>query len=408
MVRDVCFAASIAALAFACPVFGASRICTSADTLSFGEQFVGTSASARVTVSNCGDAPFSFTDVSPHAATNPGFHVQTSCTTGSTLAPGASCDATIAFAPTTPGQASGALWLHNTTSTPDQLVTFYGRGVDAQAGSATIAFSPAIVDFGSIAVGDESPALTLTLANTGAAALVPSRFGLNGVTPYDFRGALGHGPNDCAIGRAIAAGASCTLSLFFRPQAPGQRQADLVIDAPQLAALAIVTIHGTGANGAPTIDVVEFHNADDGQYFLTADAREMALLDEGAIGAGWSRTGASFKGWPIDASDARALPVCRFFGTPGVGPVSHFYTAYANECDAVRHDMHWIEEGATFRARLPVNGACSDADLTVLRLWKPGDDVTQTRHRYVVDAAITTTMQAQGWVLEGAVFCSPR
>jgi hypothetical protein len=91
-----------------------------------------------------------------------------------TLAPHESCTLTVFFEPAEPGQASGALWLHNTTANPDQLVTFYGRGVDAQAGTAALAFSPAVADFGAQAVGSESAALTLALVNTGAATLLPS------------------------------------------------------------------------------------------------------------------------------------------------------------------------------------------------------------------------------------------
>lgn len=382
----------------------------SADTLSFGQRAVGSSTSASVEVANCGDQPFIFTDVSPHAATNPAYRIETSCATGITLAPGEQCGATVHFEPKAPGQASGALWFHNTTATPDQLLTFYGRAVDAQAGTAAILFSPAIADFGAQPIGRESTALVTTLRNTGAAPLVPSALVLNGMDPYDFRGETGNGADACALGRPIAPGASCTLALYFKPQASGIRQANLVVDAPQLASLAFLAITGnaTAPATAPTIGVIEFHDLRDDQYFITADAGEAALLDSGGLGPDWSRTGASFNAWPRDAADPRALPVCRFYGKPGFGPESHFYTAYANECDAVRKDAHWIEEGVTFRAMLPVAGACADAYDTVIRLWKPGAAVTETRHRYVIDPAVAQTMQAAGWVREGAVFCAPR
>jgi hypothetical protein len=388
----------------------ASRICMSADTLSFGQRPVASSTAASVAVSNCGDAPFSFTNVSPHAATSVAYRIETACTTGMTLTPGEQCAATVYFEPGAPGQASGALWFHNTTSTPDQLLTFYGRAVDSQAGTAALAFSPAPADFGTQPVGSETAPLVLTLRNMGAAPLVPSALVLNGADPYDFRGDTGTGVTACGIGRPIAPGAGCTLVLYFKPQANGMRQADLVVDAPQLAALAILTITGNGvaAAAAATVDVIEFHDVRDDQYFITADAREAALLDSAALGPDWSRTGVSFKAWPRDATDARALPVCRFFGTPGFGPQSHFYTAYANECDAVRKDPHWIEEGVTFRATLPVDGSCDDGYDTVVRLWKPGASVTETRHRYVIDRGIARSMQAAGWVLEGAVFCAPQ
>src|ERR1700676_2869460 len=79
------------------------RICTSNDTFMFGSRSVGSSATATATVTNCGDAPWSFTDVSVHPATGPAFRVSTTCTTGLTLAPGATCTVSVRFAPTTPG-----------------------------------------------------------------------------------------------------------------------------------------------------------------------------------------------------------------------------------------------------------------------------------------------------------------
>jgi hypothetical protein len=411
-VHFACFALVVfgASATFASPASAASRICTSADTLSFGERVVGTRTAASVAVSNCGDQPFEFTDVSAHAATNPAYRIEAACVTGMTLAPREQCALTVYFEPKVPGQASGAIWLHNTTSTPDQLVTFYGRGIDAQAGTAALVFSPAVADFGAEATGIETPALVLTLQNIGTASLVPSALVLNGANPYDFRGETRDVASDCGIGRPIVAGGSCTLNLYFRPQALGVRQANLVVDAPQLASLAFLTLTGTGTapSGSPMLDVVEFHNSRDDQYFLTADVNEIALLDGGAFGPEWGRTGASFRAWPRDSTDPRAVPVCRFFGKPGFGPTSHFYTAYANECAAVRTDPHWIEEGVTFGAMLPTAGACPAGYDTVVRLWRAGAVTIDSRHRYVVDPALASAMQASGWVLEGAVFCAPR
>src|SRR3569623_2094713 len=104
-----CLIGVFAAWGFAASAYGASRICMSADTLSFGQQPVGSSVSSTVVVANCGDAAFEFTDVSRHPATNAAYRTQTSCSTGMGLAPGAQCTATVYFAPTVPGQASGAL-----------------------------------------------------------------------------------------------------------------------------------------------------------------------------------------------------------------------------------------------------------------------------------------------------------
>jgi hypothetical protein len=394
-------------LAIACgSAWAGPRFCITGDTLLFGNRVVGTTTHATASVSNCGDAAWSFTSVQLHTATNPEFHVDSACASGATLAPGASCTVDVAFAPTVAGEVSGALWLHNSTSTPDQLLTFYGRGIDAQAGSAALFFTPGTANFGTVTVGTQAGPLVVTLTNTGSAALTPSALVLNGAQPYDFQTVSYGDSGDCAVGRAIASGASCRMNVYFRPQQPGSRSAKIVVDAPQLASLAIMSIGGTGvAPDAGVVDVVEFQHPADGQYFLTADAAETALLDGGGL-PGWTRTGAQFRAWRSDATTIGVdAPVCRFFGVPGVGPNSHFYTASASECSAVRADPHWIDEGVAFRVALLANGVCSPGYRPVTRLWWPGEDVTRTRHRYVVDPALVEPMRAAGWVVEGPVFC---
>ena len=385
------------------------RMCTSADTLLFGNRAVASSTTLRATVTNCGDAPFSFTDVSPHAANGPAWRVASTCATGQALAPAASCTVDVTFAPTVTGQTSGGLWLHNTTVTPDQLITFYGRGVDAQAGGAVIDFAPDPAAFAATPVLQQAGPLVVTVRNVGTASLVPSALVINGPDPYDFS-ALGTGDSqDCGIGVPIAPGQSCRMNFYFRPQAAGTRQAQLVVDAPQLAGLAILPLAGAGARAAATLEVIEFHDVTDGQYFITADPAEVAYIDAGGLGAAWTRTGMQFKAWSRDETGvAGALPVCRFFGTPGVGPNSHFYTAFADECAKVRGDPHWRDEGIAFRALAPAaDGSCAAGDTAILRLWRAGGDPTASRHRYVSDAALVAPMQAQGWVLEGPVFCAP-
>jgi len=369
---------------------------------------------ATSTVSNCGDAPFAFTDVSVHSATNPAFHAQSACTTGATLAPGGACTISVQFAPALPGQASGALWLHNTTSTPDQLVTFYGRGVDAQAGTGALVFAPAPARFDATAVGQARGPQVVRVSSTGTAPVVPTAIVINGPAPYDFRGESNGDPGDCLVGAPIAPGGACTLNLLFRPGQAGERDAVLLIDAPQLATLASLALQGTGVAAAPvppipTVDVIEFHHAPSGQYFLTADVAEAALLDGGGLGPDWQRTGATFHAYSRDAqAPVEARDACRFFGTPGVGPNSHFYTTDAAECAAVGADPHWTREGVAFRAVPPLAGGCPSAYDAVVRLWMPGLDPTGSRHRYTTSPATVATMAQAGWVVEGAAFCVPR
>jgi len=384
-----------------------ARMCTSADTLQFGNRAVGSATVQHATVRNCGDEPLAFTGVSVHPATGPAWHVETTCATGGVLAPAAACAIDVTFAPQSAGQTSGALWLHNTTVTPDQLVTFYGRGVDARAGSAAIAFEPAVADVGTQDVGRLGAPQAILVRNVGTATLTPSALVLNGPDALDFR-TLGSGNgDDCAVGADVAPGAACRINLFFQPSAAGTRRANLVVDAPQLPALAILSIVGQGVDPAvaSAVTVVEYHHAPTGQYFITAEPAEQAFLDAGGLGADWVRTGFSFRATARDA--AIDLPACRLFGTPGVGPNEHFYTADAAECAKVRADPSWQDEGVAFRAAAPVGGVCAAGRAAVVRLWLPGSDALASRHRYLVDAREIARMASAGWVVEGPVFCAP-
>ena len=218
------------------------QVCISDDTIEFGNREVGSHTTAAVTVSNCSDAPWSFTNVSVDPATGSAYQVNTTCTTGLTLAPAASCMVSVLFAPTTTGQTSGGLWLYNTTSTPAPLITFYGRGINGENGTASLTFVPASANFGTQPVGTTASPLNVALHNQGPAPLTLSAIVLNGPEVYDFFGFDG----TCAIGGTIAAGSSCSMVIDFRPEAPGLRLANLVIDAPQLASLAIMPISGMG------------------------------------------------------------------------------------------------------------------------------------------------------------------
>ncbi len=358
---------------------------------------------------NCGDQPLSFTDVSVHEATGPAFHVSTNCATGLVLAPGGSCPVTVQFAPLVTGQTSGGLWLRNTSGNePDELLTFYGRGIDAQAGTAAIAFIPSIVAFGPVFLTAESAGVRVELHNPGPSALTPTRFVLNGPTPYDFHDML----DSCGVGFTIPAGQSCFLTLYFRPGAAGNRFANLVIDAPQLASLAILPISGFGATVAPQeVEVVEYYNEALGHFFMTALAGEISALDNG-IFSGWKRTGNSFNAQFAATTDSS--PVCRFYLPPGYGD-SHFYSASPAECAdvAVKFPFFVRESDSEFYVALPdeVTGACPGATTPVFRVWNGQVD---TNHRYTTSTVVVDQMRALGWTVEGygpgpyyPIMCAP-
>src|SRR5205085_5194104 len=94
---------------------------------------------------------------------------------------------------------------------------------------------------------------------------------------------------------------------------------------------------GSGSSGV-VVDVIEFHSAALDHYFITAFPEEAAALDAG-VPPGWARTGKSFKAWK--SGTGPGSEACRFFGTPGRGPNSHFYTIDAAECDTVKANPDW-------------------------------------------------------------------
>jgi hypothetical protein len=156
----------------------------------------------------------------------------------------------------------------------------------------------------------------------------------------------------------------------------------------------------------PTAQAIEFYNASLDHYFMTAFADEAAMLDAGILVKGWSRTGVTFNVWRDATDDPAAVPVCRFFGTPGVGPNSHFYTADAAECALVKTNPNWTYEAIAFHVEVPQGGACNAGTQAVYRSFHPGAAVSESNHRFLPDLTMHQKM-APSAALEGVVMCAP-
>ena len=248
--------------------------------------------------------------------------------------------------------------------------------------------------------------LTVELHNLGPAALVLSALVLNGPGAYDFvvRNST------CQIGAAIAAGDSCQMWFYFRPLVEGTRRANLVVDSPQLASLAIMQISGVATTiTAPTVDVIEFYNAAMDHYFMSSLLPDIEALDSGHF-PGWIRTGHSFKAYPQPATGTS--PVCRFYMPAPLD--SHFYSASTAECSAVaaKYPTFIFEAPDVFHISLPdtATGACPSATVPVFRLFNNRADAN---HRYTTDLQIKAQMIGQGYTAEGygpnaTIMCAPQ
>lgn len=154
-----------------------------------------------------------------------------------------------------------------------------------------------------------------------------------------------------------------------------------------------------------TIPAWEFFNTNLIHYFVTAGLAEAQGIDTGLAGPGWARTGLSFRVYPQATSTG--TPVCRFYGTPGRGPNSHFYTANAGECEWVKTDPGWTFEGLAFNTVVPSEGNCPSGFAPVYRAYNSRWAQNDSNHRFTTSATIYSQMIANGWTGEGVVMCSP-
>jgi len=147
--------------------------------------------------------------------------------------------------------------------------------------------------------------------------------------------------------------------------------------------------------------IVEFFNAGLGHYFITANPAEQASIDAGGSGPGWTRTGLTFRSGGISRA-------CRFYGTPGRGPNSHFYTIDANECSLVRTDPGWHFESYDFSATPPGPGnSCAAGTTKVYRAYNGRFAQNDSNHRYTTSLTAYNAQVAAGWTGEGVLFCVP-
>ena len=160
--------------------------------------------------------------------------------------------------------------------------------------------------------------------------------------------------------------------------------------------------------------VFEFYNVDLGHYFLTIDPADVAAIEAGYAGHGWVKTGLAFTAYrqpyapdtycPGDCG----VPVTRFYGTPGLGPNSHFFTAIQAEVDALRPPgTGWSLEHVAFSIPVPdASGQCAAGLVPIYRLYNNRWRVNDSNHRYTASVAERERTVAQGWTYEGVAFCA--
>jgi ricin-type beta-trefoil lectin protein/centrosomal CEP192-like protein/HYDIN/CFA65/VesB family protein len=215
----------------------------SPQALVFGNQQLGVAGAAQtLTLSNSGNAPLLLASVGVSGANPADFSVQNGC--GASLAAGAQCALQVSFLPTAVGARAASLVLQ--TNVGAQAIALSGTGF----GTPQAVLSLTSLNFGNVGLGVASPAQTVTLSNTqGTAALTLTSVTVGGASPGDYVVL-----NSC--GSSIAAGASCSLSLQFKPTTLGPRPATLVINDNASATAQVVVLSGSGGSNSQLLEIV--------------------------------------------------------------------------------------------------------------------------------------------------------
>ncbi len=206
----------------------------SASSVGFGATPIGATAAPQpVTVSNTGNAVLNFTTIAASGDFSIVAGESTTCATAASLAAGASCAVSVAFAPTAAGTRTGTLAFDDNAAGSPQTVALSGSGTSA----AAVGLAPASLTFAAQVLQSSSSTQAATLVNTGNAPLAITSVTASG----DFTET-----NTCGTG--LAANDSCTISVSFTPTATGSRTGTLTVTDNASGSPQTVALSGQGAD----------------------------------------------------------------------------------------------------------------------------------------------------------------
>lgn len=208
-----------------------TAVTLSPSLLSFGSRLVKkTSPSKTATLTNDSDGNLTISSIAVS-----GDYTQTN-TCGSVLGPKDSCTFTVTFAPTVTGVRYGSIIITDSDAASPLVLNLTGSG------SAT-SQSPTDVNFGTVDVGQSSAPQTVTVTNKEATALEISGVNIQNLAFVNIPDYTQ--TNTC--GSSIAASASCTFTINFRPSTTGSRPGVLLVSDSDAATTPIsVTLSGMG------------------------------------------------------------------------------------------------------------------------------------------------------------------
>jgi hypothetical protein len=276
----------------------APAIFISASTLSFGPTNPGqTSPQQTVTISSTGNESLTISSIGFSPALVP-FTKIDGCMANPVLAPGASCQVSVAYAPTNVGVTQAALVLTDNAPGSPQSVALTGTAVAAPPPAPEVTLTPGTLSFpGTTTQGESSAPQSISITNSGNATLnFTSTPVLSGVNTADFS----ISSNTC--GSSLAANASCSMGVVFSPLAAGVRTAALVVADNASGSPQSATINGTAAAAAT--------------FITTAGASASVSAGQPAVFSMQATPGAGFSG--ALAFSCSGAPTGAMCSAPGV------------------------------------------------------------------------------------------
>jgi sugar lactone lactonase YvrE len=211
-------------------------------SLAFAGEVTGTTSAPKIlTLKNTGTAALTVNSISVSGANGADFGETDNCA-GQVIQPNSSCAVNVTFLPTLVASEGATLTIANTANSP-LVISLSGTGV---APTPAVSLSSTSVTFNGQTVGTSSTAQTVTLTNSGTAALNFTDIAVSGTNAGDFAET-----NTC--GSSLGAGANCAINVTFAPAASGARSASITITDDAAGSPQAISLTGSGSALSLTI-----------------------------------------------------------------------------------------------------------------------------------------------------------
>jgi sugar lactone lactonase YvrE len=199
-------------------LLGPTTLTTNPTSLAYANQAAGTTSAAKlITLKNTGARPLNVYSVTLTGSDPGAFSFVNACDVP--VVAGRTCTIGVKFRPPSVGAQSAEIRIASNATTSPGVVNLSGSGV---ADAPAILVTPAQLTFGAQARGTASAPQTITVKNTGSAALKLSGATLTGKDTTAFKIAS----DTC---KTLAVGGTCTISVSSDPPTAGVLSASLSI-----------------------------------------------------------------------------------------------------------------------------------------------------------------------------------